>query len=76
MDTILQFGYIGGIGLAMILFFYNHGFKTANRFLAAFFFVTSLYACCQYFGLYNRSLFMTALFATSLTPLFFLMGPY
>ena len=43
MDTALEVGYIIRIALSMILFFYNHGYKTANRFLAAFFLFTSLF---------------------------------
>lgn len=76
MDTLLQFGYIGGICLSLILFFYNHGFKTANRYLAAFFFFCSLFVYSQYLGLYSHSLLMTTLFASSLTPFSFLMGPF
>jgi AraC-like DNA-binding protein len=76
METALQVGYIIGFGLSLILFFYNHGFKTANRYLAAFFLFTSLFVYSQYLGLYSHSLYMTALFASSLTPFSFLIGPF
>lgn len=75
MDAVLEFGYMAGIVLSLILFFYNQGYKTANRFLAAFLLFTSLFVYSQYLGLYSHSLYLTALFASSLTPFSFLMGP-
>lgn len=75
MDKVLEYSGILGIILSLILFFYNHGYKSANRFLGAFFFFTALFVLSQYVAMYDDSLILTALLASGPTPFVFLIGP-
>jgi len=76
MSVILLYSYITGILLSFIFFFYNGGYKTANRYLAGFFFFISLFVLSQYSGLYGDSEVMAALLASAPTPFVFLIGPF
>ena len=75
MHVALLFSSITGIVLSFILFFFNKGYKTANRYLAGFFFFTSLFILSQYSGLYGQSEVLAAIFASGPTPFVFLIGP-
>lgn len=61
---------------SLILFFYNRGYRNANRFLAGFFFFISLFVLSQYSGLYSQSRWLAALLASHPTPFLFLIGPF
>ncbi len=75
MNITLLFSSLTGILLSFILFFFNKGYKTANRYLAGFFFFISLFILSQYSGLYGHSEVLAALFASAPTPFVFLIGP-
>ncbi len=75
MHVALLFSSITVIVLYFILFFFNKGYKTANRYLAGFFFFTSLFILSQYSGLYGQSEVLAAIFASAPTPFVFLIGP-
>lgn len=75
MQEALIYSSVLGIILSLILLFYNKGYRTANRFLAGFFFFISLFVLSQYSGLYSNSRVLAALLASSPTPFFFLIGP-
>lgn len=76
MSEVLIYCSVTGIIFALILLFYNKGHKTANRYLAGFFFFISLFVLSQYSGLYSNSRVLAALLASSPTPFFFLIGPF
>ncbi len=76
MNVALLFSCITGMLLSFILLFFNKGYKTANRFLAGFFFFISLFILSQYSGLYGDSEVLAALFSSSPTPFVFLIGPF
>lgn len=75
MHVALLLSSITGIVLSFILFFFNKGYKTANRYLAGFFFFISLFILSQYSGLYGQSEVLAAIFASAPTPFVFLIGP-
>lgn len=76
MSEALIYCSVTGITFALILLLYNKGYKTANRYLAGFFFFISLFVLSQYSGLYGNSRVLAALLASSPTPFFFLIGPF
>ena len=62
--------------LSLTLLFYNKGYKSANRFLSGYLFCSSLFILTQYFFIYNKSVGITAVFATVFPSLFYLIGPF
>ena len=62
--------------LSLTLLFYNKGYKGANRFLSGYLFCSSLFILTQYFFTYNKSVAITAVFATLFPSLFYLIGPF
>ena len=62
--------------LSLTLLFYNKGYKGANRFLSGYLFCSSLFILTQYFFIYNKSVAITAVFATVFPSLFYLIGPF
>lgn len=62
--------------LSLTLLFYNKGYKGANRFLSGYLFCSSLFILTQYFFIYNKSVPITAVFATVFPSLFYLIGPF
>ncbi|MBN8686900.1 MAG: AraC family transcriptional regulator [Chitinophagales bacterium] len=76
MSAFLVYSSITGILLSFIFFFFNRGYRTANRYLAGFFFFISLFVLSQYSGLYGDSEVLAALLASAPTPFVFLIGPF
>ena len=64
-----------GLFLPMVLFFYNKGFKSANRFLAGFLFFASLYLLESFTFFYVDSKAIVAFF-TNTHGLYYLIGPF
>ena len=62
--------------LSLTLLFYNKGYKGANRFLSGYLFCSSLFLITQYFFIYEKSIFITAVFAAGFPSLFYLIGPF
>ena len=64
-----------GLFLPVVLFFYNKGFKSANRFLAGFLFFASLYLLESFTFFYVDSKAIVAFF-TNTHGLYYLIGPF
>ena len=62
--------------LSLTLFFYNKGYKGANRFLSGYLFFSSLFLVCQYFFIYSKSAIITTVFVAGFPSLFYLIGPF
>jgi AraC-like DNA-binding protein len=62
--------------LSLTLFFYNKGYKGANRFLSGYLFCSSAFLLTQYFLVYSKSISLIAFFITELPSLFYLIGPF
>ena len=69
--------YLSGLSmfLALVTFFYNKGYQGANRFLAAFLFLSALYFLIQFVFIYSNSLVWMAFFSSGFASLYYLIGP-
>lgn len=67
---------ITGIILSLIILFFNKGYKSANLYLAGFFFSSSIFSLSQGIGLYSNSVSLTAIFTINCAPLALLIGPF
>ena len=75
MDSTFLFISIIGISLSILILFFNNGYRSANLFLAGFFFFISLYLLDNHILFFNKSTFWVAIFVTSIPSFFFLVGP-
>jgi AraC-like DNA-binding protein len=75
MDITFLFVSLLGMSLSILILFFNKGYKSANLFLACFFFFISLYLLDNHILLFNKSTFWVAIFITSIPSFFFLVGP-
>jgi len=76
MDYIFLFISILGLILASLILFFNSGYRSANLYLAGFFFFISLYLLDTYFILFSKSIFWVTIFITLIPTFFFLIGPF
>lgn len=58
-----------------MILFYNNGYKSANLYLAGFFFFVSLYLLNNYILTFSKSNSLVAIFITTIPSFFFLIGP-
>jgi len=75
MDNTFLFISIIGLSLSILILFYNNGYKSANLYLAGFFFFVSLYLLNNYILTFSKSNSLVAIFVTTIPTFFFLIGP-
>lgn len=75
MHTLYLFISTIGLSLSILIFFFNKGYKSANFYLACFFFFISLYVLTNFTILYSKSTFWVSIFITTIPSFFFLIGP-
>jgi AraC-like DNA-binding protein len=64
-----------GLFLPLLILFFNKGYKSANRFLSGFLFISSLYLLQNFFIFYSQLDFWVA-FSISTQVIFYLIGPF
>jgi AraC-like DNA-binding protein len=62
--------------LSLILFFYNKGYKGANRFLSGYLFCSTAFLLSHYFLIYSKSISLVAFSVSGIPSLIFLIGPF
>lgn len=75
MQSYIVYIYIIGILLSVMLFGMKNGNNTANRYLAGYFFISSLYCLCSYFLLFGNSIPLVAVFITIIPSFYYLISP-
>lgn len=75
MDSTIAFTCLLGLFLPLVLLYFNRGYLTANRYLAIFLFVASLYVLENFYFFYGKSLNRIAFF-TCVHACFYLIGPF
>lgn len=75
MDNTILFISIIGLSLSILILFYNQGYKSANLYLAGFFFFISLHLLNNYIITFSKSIPLVAIFITTIPTFFFLIGP-
>lgn len=75
MDSTIAFTCLLGLFLPLVLLYFNKGYLTANRYLASFLFVASLYVLENFYFFYGKSLNRIAFF-TCVHAFFYLIGPF
>ena len=76
MNSPVVYITITGMLLSALLFFYNEGYNKANRYLAGFLFLSSLFYLIQYIFIYSHSLKAITWFAAGLPATVYLIGPF
>jgi AraC-like DNA-binding protein len=76
MNSPVVYITITGMILSVLLFFYNEGYNKANRYLAAFLFLSSLFYLIQYVFIFSHSLKAITWFAAVLPATVYLIGPF
>lgn len=75
MDSTIAFTCLLGLFLPLVLLYFNKGYLTANRYLACFLFVASLYVLENFYFFYGKSINKIAFF-TCVHAFFYLIGPF
>ena len=75
MDSTIAFTCLLGLILPLVLLYFNKGYLTANRYLAAFLFFAALYVLENFYFFYGKSLNRIAFF-TCIHAFFYLIGPF
>ena len=75
MHSTIAYTSLLGILLPLVLLYFNKGYLTANRYLSAFFFFSSLYLLENFYFFYGTSLNKIAFF-TNVHAFFYLIGPF
>ena len=75
MESTIAYTSLLGLLLPLVLLYFNKGYRTANRYLAAFLFVASLYVLENFYFFYGKSLNKIAFF-TCVHAFFYLIGPF
>ena len=75
MHSTIAYTSLLGIFLPLVLLYFNKGYLTANRYLSAFFFFSSLYVLENFYFFYGKSLNKIAFF-TNVHAFFYLIGPF
>jgi AraC-like DNA-binding protein len=76
MNSPVVYITITGMLLSALLFFYNEGYNKANRYLAGFLFLSSLFYLIQYVFIFSHSLKAITWFAAGLPATVYLIGPF
>lgn len=75
LDSTIAFSCLLGLFLPLVLLYFNKGYLTANRYLASFLFLASLYVLENFYFFYGKSLNIIAFF-TCVHAFFYLIGPF
>jgi AraC-like DNA-binding protein len=75
MSSTIAYTCLLGLFMPLLLLYFNKGYLTANRYLAAFFFFSSLYVLENFYFFYGTSLYKIAFF-TNVHTFFYLIGPF
>ncbi len=75
MNFAIVFIGFTGLFLPLLILFFNKGYKSANRFLSGFLFISSLYLLQNFFIFYSQSDFWVA-FSICTQVDFYLIGPF
>lgn len=75
MDSTIAYTSLLGLLLPFVLLYYNKGYRSANRYLAAFLFFAALYVLENFYFFYGESLNKIAFF-TCVHAFFYLIGPF
>ena len=75
MNFAIVFVGFTGLFLPLLILFFNKGYRSANRFLSGFLFISSLYLLQNFFIFYSQSDFWVA-FSISTQVDFYLIGPF
>jgi hypothetical protein len=62
--------------LSALIFIFNKGYRSANLYLAVFFFFISLYLLDTYVILFSKSTFWVTIFITLIPTSFYIIGPF
>ena len=76
MNSPVVYITITGMLLSALLFFYNEGYNKANRYLAGFLFLSSLFYLIQFVFIFSHSLKAITWFAAGLPATVYLIGPF
>ncbi len=74
MESTIAYTSLLGLLLPLVLLYFNKGYRSANRYLAAFLFVAALYVLENFYFFYGKSLHKIAFF-TCVHAFFYLIGP-
>ena len=75
LESTIAYTSLLGLLLPLVLLYFNKGYRTANRYLAGFLFVASLYVLENFYFFYGKSLNKIAFF-TCVHAFFYLIGPF
>ena len=75
LESIIAYTSLLGLLLPLVILYFNKGYRTANRYLAAFLFFASLYVLENFYFFYGVSLNKIAFF-TCVHAFFYLIGPF
>ena len=75
MNSIIPYICLTGLFLPLLILFYNKGYKSVNRYLAGYLFVSSLYLLQSFTFLYGVSLNFVAFCTLTYGSIFYLVGP-
>jgi len=76
MHTLYLFISLLGLILSALIFIFNKGYRSANLYLAVFFFFISLYLLDTYVILFSKSTFWVTIFITLIPTSFYIIGPF
>ena len=75
MNSFVVYICITGFFLSSIIFSFNRGYKSANKFLALFLFSVASYILCVYTLFLSHSIYWTTYFIAPIPSFFLLIGP-
>ena len=75
MVSTIAYTSLLGLLLPFVLLYFNKGYRSANRYLAAFLFFAALYVLENFYFFYGKSLYKIAFF-TCVHAFFYLIGPF
>jgi AraC-like DNA-binding protein len=75
LNSFVVYICITGFFLSSIIFLFNRGYKSANKFLALFLFSTAIYILCIYTLFLSHSIVWTVYFLAPVPSFFLLIGP-
>jgi hypothetical protein len=75
LDSVIAYICLTGLFLPLVIFYFNKGYLSANRYLAGFLFFSALYLLENFYFFYGKSLAIIAFFTTT-HAFFYLIGPF
>ncbi len=76
MNSPVVYTCLFAIFISLLIFFFDNGYKKANRFLAGFLFFSAIFSILMYVYVFSHSTKWVAIFVTSIPSTFFLIGPF